>query len=233
MRNTPRPLISLTPVPVDPALAEEVARVAAEQRALDDLVREQDARVAALQAKLARGTGDVTDAAAAAIRVATALTPPAVSPMPPLPERIETELRARFLSLKELCHRVRAPAGPVSAFLKRAKAQRLVYNVGSEEQPVYTWVIGDDAPTTELYPLVERLIARRPFEHAELMSATGARRGRVSGAIVDIAKRHGRDAVRNVGGTRARHRWFLDLRASELHGAGSAGTKRAAARRAA
>lgn len=172
------------------------------EAALAEMAAEQTAaaeRIAALRAelRLARGTADVTEAARAAA---------APAPAPPLPDRVEAALRAGIWSLDELCHEVRAPAGPVSAALKRARTARQVYNVGAEDRPRWTWVPGDAVETQALYAHVERLISERPFEFAELLAATGARRGRVSGAIVSF--QHAGRRVLNLG-TTAKARWFL------------------------
>lgn len=147
-----------------------------------------------LRARLARGTDDVTEQARAAAAT------------PPLADRIESALRAGLWSLDDLCREVRAPAGPVAKILKRAKEARQVYNVGAEDRPVWTWVIGDVADTQVLYAHVARLIEYRPFELAELQLATGARRGRVSGAIVSF--QHGGRKVLNLG-TQKHARWML------------------------
>jgi hypothetical protein len=57
--------------------------------------------------------------------------------------------------------------------------------------PLWLGVIGDTATTPELYALIYRLLQIRPWAFSELMQVTGARRGRVSGAIVELQKGHG------------------------------------------
>lgn len=208
------------PAPIAPAATtpeEILEQLAAEQAQLAE-------RIATVRGMLARGTGDVTQAAAAA-RAAVALTPPALAPS--LTERVEGALRTGVWSLDDLCREVRAPAGPVSAILKRARAARHVYNVGSEDRPRWTWILGDEVPTQTLYAKVERLVSEVPLEFEQLLKATGARRGRVSGAIVDLQKRYGRDKVLNLG-TPARARWFLPKTGSAAGGSGARAARRAA-----
>lgn len=226
--TSPVTVTSVVPVaPVGSSTPEELLeQIAAEQAQIAE-------RLATVRAMIARGTGDVTQAAAAA-RAAAALTPPVVAP--PLAERLESALRSGIWSLDELAQRVRAPANTIAAHLKRWRVARQIYNVGSEDQPRWIWIVGDppDGQPAALYSMIEQLIAFRPFEFAELAAATGARRGKISGAIVDLQKRFGRGAVLNLG-TQARARWFLPRRAMVVAtGAGGAGggVVRAAARRA-
>lgn len=180
-------------------------KTAAIEAELDRLTRAQAAaaeRIEKIRAELnlARGTDDVTDAARAA-----------VAATPPLAERVERALRSGIWSLADLCHEVKAPPGPVGKALKRAREARQVFNVGSEDRPRWTWIPGDAVETQELYAHIERLITDRPFWFAELLDATGARRGRVSGAIVSF--QHAGRKVMNLG-TEARARWFMPLRAN-------------------
>jgi hypothetical protein len=222
----------VAPIVVD--LEEQIRKLAEDQAVLLSLARENTEALAKVRAelRLAKGTRDVTGDAAKAVAIAapptTVVLPPPVAPAndtgPSLAERVEQTLRNGIHSLDDLCKIVRAPAGPVSAILKRARAHRQIYNVGSEERPRWVWILGDEAPTREVYAMVALLIADRPFEFSELQAATGARRGRVSGAIVDLQK-HGRRVVNRGQANRAR--WFLMEK-----GAGSVG-KRTHARRAA
>lgn len=183
--------------------AQHPKNAAAIEAELDRLTREQAAAAARIdeiraELQLARGTGDVTDAARAA-----------VAAPPPLAERVEHALRTGIYSLAELCQEVKSPPGPVGKVLKHARAARQVYNVGSEDRPRWTWIIGDAVETQELYAHVERLITDRPFTFAELLDATGARRGRISGAIVSF--QHAGRKVMNLG-SESKARWFMPLR---------------------
>lgn len=81
--------------------------------------------------------------------------------------------------------------------------------VGIREE-LWIGVVGDATPTPELNAHVFRLLMLRPFAFSELMQVTGARRGRVSGAIVELQKGHGPKGyeLRNVGSATA-FRWHL------------------------
>jgi len=191
---------------------QKLERLTREGVALEALMKEHQAAIDALrkEVRFARGTGDVTEAAAQAAQAAhaalAAAARPANEPTQSLDERVEAALRQGIWSLADLCAAVRAPANPVNAVLKRARGQRKVFNVGTEDRPRWTWIIGDDTETQAVYAQVARLIAERPFEFAELLAATGARRGRVSGAIVDLQKK-GRRVINR--GTANRAQWFL------------------------
>ena len=70
----------------------------------------------------------------------------------------------------------------------------------------WLWVIGDKTTTRELNDHVARLITYTPMTFAQLLAATGARRGRVSGALVEVQKT--RSDWKNLGDERT-YRWFL------------------------
>lgn len=199
--------VKSTPADLD---ADEVAAVLEQLAAQQAQAAEQLARaaeqIAALQTRLARGTSDVTEVARIAVARQAAEAPVPVAEVArtaTLLERVEAALRREPMSLQDLCREVRAPAGPVSAARRRLKT----YNVGSEERPLWTLVIGDAVDTATAYAKVWQLIAIRPFESSELEAATGIRRGRVQGALVD-AQRLGGQTI-NAGGTKNRRRWFL------------------------
>lgn len=162
---------------------------------------------------LARGTGDVTEKAAVAVKITSA---------EPLASRLETLLRGPRapITLVELARAANTPAGEVSKELRRmrnakcptrsiddAPDARLVYNHGTDFEPEWSWVIGDQTSTAELSDAVEMMITRRPYTFAELTAATGARRGRLSGVLVKF-QRDGRD-IANENGTDRQYRWKM------------------------
>lgn len=139
-----------------------------------------------------------------------------------LAEKLETVLRGPDapVSLVEIARVTGEPAGKVSAELRRLRGlkcptrspddaadARLVYNHGTDFEPRWAWVIGDQTTTAELSDAVERLITVRPYTFAELTLATGARRGRLSGVLVRF-QREGRDIV-NENGTDRQYRWKM------------------------
>lgn len=177
---------------------------------------EEDARAERLQLEraltLARGTRDVT-------AEARRLTP--VMPAGELAERVEIILRGPTapISLVALAKTLNEPAERVRRELRKLSAAkcatrsadapdaRKIYNHGTNDAPIWQWVIGDETSAQELYAEVDRMISRRPYTHDELLAATGARRGRLSGATV----KHQRtgEAIWNVGGSPRQYRWYL------------------------
>ena len=140
------------------------------------------------QVALARGTREVV---------------PATQPQT-LAQRVERELREHIMSLDQLVHKLEAPAGKVAAVLKEHRPQ--LHNVGTEDRARWTWKIGDATSTKELRTLVERLIEDQPLTTAELVQATGARAGRVGGAIVEIQRSGANVLDLGIGG---KGRWFV------------------------
>lgn len=177
---------------------------------------ETDARAARLDLeraiKLARGTRDIR----------TADEKPAAQT---LAEKIEAVLRGPQapIALADLARLAGESGGKVHAELRRMRAQkcptrstedapdaRLVYNHGTDYDPRWAWVIGDQTPTAELSAAVEKMITARPYTFAELTAATGARRGRLSGVLVKF-QREGRD-ITNENGTDRQYRWKMSPR---------------------
>lgn len=168
----------------------------AEIEARLNALREQERELAA-KLKLARGTGDHTELA---LRVGGELSMS-------LEQRIEAVLRTRPTTIEELARELKAPAGKVVAALKPMRKH--LYNVGTEDAPAWFWIVGDAAPTEQVNTAVKSLIAFRPFRFPELLNATGARQGRVSGAIVAM-QRDPKSRIANVDPDRPnRARWFI------------------------
>jgi hypothetical protein len=142
-----------------------------------------------LEAQLARGTRDVT---VEAKRVTT------------LEARIELALRARPMSLEELARDVKEAVGRVSAALKPMRKR--LYNAGTDSSPAWFWVVGDSASTGDVNAAVAALVRYKPMRFPELLAATGARQGRVSGAIVAL-QRDPKGRLVNLD-TAMRARWF-------------------------
>lgn len=164
--------------------------------------------------KLARGTGDsepLARSAAAAVTAASSLA-----------RRIEIALRGPKapLSLIDLAALIAEPAERVAKELRKMRATlcptrsqddandaKLVYNHGTEDMPLWQWVIGDETPTEELVFVVETLLRRRAYTFAELTLATGARRGRLSGVIVRFQRAGW--PIFNDGGSEREYRWRI------------------------
>lgn len=146
-----------------------------------------------LKVVFARGTGDHTADAAAATVIA-------------LSSRIEERLRAAPHTLDELVAALDVPAGRVSTTLREYKRKGKIYNVGTEDRPSWVWIVGDECEPAQLRAAVTMLLRERPFAFSELMVATGARRGRVSGVIVAM-QREGKPPL--YIGDEHKGRWFL------------------------
>ncbi len=144
----------------------------------------------------ARGTGDVTEQAAAAVAAMT------------VGERVEAALRAKPMTLTELVTATNSKRARVSDVLKALRVSGKVYNlgVGNSGEPRWLWVIGDKSPTPELQTVVEQIISIQPMTFPALLKATGARSGRVSGCIVKLQRE--RRPVMNLGNGR-KAVWFL------------------------
>lgn len=177
-------------------LAQERAAkaVADAQAAREDLER---------AVKLARGTGN--DLAAEAAKAVAAAKPQT------LKERmIATLLGADVpFTFGALCKAVDAKPGSVVNCMRELKREHAVYNLGTEDHPRWIGVIGDKTSTAELNAWVRRLVELAPLSFAQLLAATGARRGRVSGAIVQLQRNpQTRKLLQNLGDDRT-YVWFL------------------------
>lgn len=153
-----------------------------------------------LEQRLARGTGDVTEQANAARGQA----PSQPVKRPSLIEQTERILTERSLSQAELVRELGVPAGRVSQVIKDLRPK--LYNMGTEDEPRWTFRIGDVGGTETLYPLVERLIREQPMTTSQLVAATGARESRVQGAVIHLQRT--RTGILNLGRANA-GRWFL------------------------
>lgn len=164
-----------------------------------------------LGVSLPRGTQNDLQKAARAATIAAAAPPRPQEP--PLAARVEAALRSGVHALDELAGEVRAPTGRVAAELKKHKQAGRVYNLGTEDRPRWTWVVGDDASPDELAEAVLRILRTTPMYRAELLAATGARDNRVGGAMRKI-QREGLGVVVDVSpqsGDPQKHRarWFV------------------------
>lgn len=163
----------------------------ANAQAAAELAREATAQLER-HLKLARGTREIA---------------PVPAPVPQTPEhRVLEVLRVRTASVVELAKSLNAEIPATIAVMQGLRKAGKVAPVGSVEMTRWTAVLGDDAPTSELYPLIVRLIQEQPMTTQELVQATGARAERVSGGIVHLQRTSTR--IMNLGrGNLAR--WFI------------------------
>ena len=159
--------------------------------------------------RMARGTGDVSAAAAQAVaqvnkeQTMTQEAGVVETKAATLAEQIEQHLRRRIMTTPELSRAVGVPVDEVTAQLKTMRGK--VTNLGTPSHARWSWRVGSDATPQELRSLIERLIQFQPMEFRELVHATGARDGLVQGHLVEIRKTN--DVL--DFGTPGRARWFL------------------------
>ncbi len=202
---------------LEAAIAELTERA---QRSAEQLER-VTARAEQLERRLARGTTDHGHdlltaewspiptrpdlEPAPARRARRSVAPPPVVTRD-LGAELEAALRAKPSSMSELARVLRVPTNSVAGLMRPLKKSGNVYNIGSSDAPLWTWVIGDETPTPELNALVGRLLRVRPLAWKELLAATGARRTRLSAAVTALQR--GGIEVENRGDPR-RARWFI------------------------
>lgn len=200
--------------------------IAAIRRRLEELEQRDTARaerINELERKLARGTGDVTEKARAATAQhrAPALQKPPEAPRETLTQAVERILREKPRSTLDIIEATGAAASVVTELRRQLHAARKIYNVGTDDRPQWFWRVGDDAPVAELNEAVATLLRIRPFARQELIEATGAREGRVDGAIGYWRKRMEErdhewvvlDLTRTTGNHKsARAQWFMQPR---------------------
>lgn len=174
------------------------------------LLRKETAQ---LERKLARGTRDIKPATKIAAPVQPKPEPKDDAAAPrvggglslDLGARVEAALRVHPHSLEELARELKEPVGRISTALKPLRKH--LYNVGTEHAPAWFWIVGDEASASEINQAVLTLVKFKPMRFPELLAATGARQGRVSGAIVAM-QRDSNARLVNLD-TPQRARWFM------------------------
>lgn len=118
-------------------------------------------------------------------------------------ERVQAALSLRPATLEDLARELKMPVGRIEAEIKPLRKQ--LFNVGTDVAPAWFLPTGDDVPTPLLNAAVRALISHKPMTFQELKAATGARDGRIHGAIVAARET---EQVVNLG-TQSHGRWFL------------------------
>jgi hypothetical protein len=125
----------------------------------------------------------------------------------PLPERIDAALKEGPMPTDQLARVLGASPELTASAIEVLRGAGRATNIGSVAEPRWCRVPGDGASTAEINDHVRRILMDRPMTWLEIAAATGARQGRISGAIVRL---QGNPALRVVNlGTRARARWFI------------------------
>ncbi len=216
-------MMTTKPKNVSPALArtltairDRAARIEAEAKA-ERLEAERAIK------QLARGTREVEPPAPPVLTV----------PLPKtlgLAEKIEAMLRGPFapLDIRALAAAVEEPVARVLAHLKKLRSMacptrsredadeaRQIFNLGTDDDPRWIWVVGDETSPEDLHEMVRKLLSYKPLTFAELFLATGARRGRLSGRLVQFQRdeellvdlnknKEGRKALWSLGSAKRR-----------------------------
>lgn len=188
------------------SLVSEIEQMAATLAVAREQARELEKVVESMEQRLqvARGTGDVSEAAQ---RAREQEKPEKPEKPVDLRGRVENALRRESLSPAQLSRATGESLEPINEMLKMLRQKDHIYNVGSQEYPMWTYRIGDETSTPELTKVVKRLISERPMTTRELVDATGARLSRISGAVVSLL-RDKEHQVLNMGHKRVA-RWFL------------------------
>lgn len=177
--TTKKTSVEITPPPSYFVIEQQLADIAEQQKQLAATLR------------IARGTRE-------------GMTPLVAPEAPTLTARIETLVRTKPHTIQELSKALREPAGSITTAMKDLRKQ--LSNVGTDMEPRWFYMVGDEAPTGQVNEAIKALIADRPMTFTELGLATNVRPGRVSGALVAL-QREG-ERIANLG-TNARGRWFL------------------------
>lgn len=169
---------------LDNALTELTDRIVQAQRRVAEL----EAQATRTQRRMARGTGDYAPTAEAT--TPNARPAPQVASEADLEGDLERILRAQPISAADSALLLGVSVARVAAQFRLFRRARKIVNAGTHERPLWSWWLGDDVSTTEIVIKVEQLLRIRPMTLAELVGIVGARRNRVSGALV-ILRRHG------------------------------------------
>ena len=106
----------------------------------------------------------------------------------PLDHRAFAYLMDHTADLRGLAKALDAEPEEVEGVLHTLRKEGKIANIGLEYSPKWTAIVGDEIETSALNVLVLRLISERPMTVRELQVATGARLGRVGGAIVSAQR---------------------------------------------
>ena len=102
----------------------------------------------------------------------------------PLADRAHSYLTNHSADLRGLAKALETDPEEMEGVLHALAKEGRIANVGLVQSPRWSAIVGDSVSTQDLNVLVLRLISERPMTVKELAAATGARLGRVGGAIV-------------------------------------------------
>lgn len=186
----------------NPNNTEHLTTIEAALARAQALIEEQAAKLEELQTartRMARGTREVAP------------------PTPTLESRIVALLTAHAQDALSVAKTLNTPVGRIKPIMDKLRDAGRLHNIGSEVEPQWQHVLGDNGPASELREFVYRLISQRPFSHRELCIVSGARENRISGVLADL-REDPKTRVANLGDG-SRGRWLilpLDLKPSPL-----------------
>lgn len=107
---------------------------------------------------------------------------------PSIRARVEAALAKESLNAAQLAKATGASVQWIGHVIKELRAEHKLFNAGQPENPTWVLRIGDKTDSPTLRNMIVRLLKERPMLQKELVEATGAREGRVSGQIVEIQR---------------------------------------------
>lgn len=172
---------------IDAVLANARTLLAAKEHELAEL--EQQVKMRSV-----RGTREIA--------LLSPATPPAT-----LTEQLTALLTREPVDMKSAAAALGVPVGRIQPIMDTLRHGLKIHNIGSEVEPRWQHVLGDDCSPADLRALVLRLISERPFSHRELCIVTGARENRISGVLADLREEPD-TRVTNLGNG-SKGKWFL------------------------
>jgi len=136
--------------------------------------------------------------------------------LPPIADRIRTALSSGSLNCQQLAKAVVVSPAELQAELRRLETSGRIYNVGSDEYPMWTWRLSEPISSETLLEAVIRLLSERPTAIRELANATGADLRRVALAVRAIQRRPEGERLINLGAEDAA-RWFMPPPGARRH----------------
>ncbi len=115
-------------------------------------------------------------------------------------------LRAELMSVQDLASALDVPVGPVADLIRELRQERRVWNVGTEDAPLWLLRMEQATSMADLGEIICRLIAVRPMTEREIVEATGARIAWVKSALADIERTDQRVLKIRTGRVK---RWML------------------------
>jgi hypothetical protein len=131
-------------------------------------------------------------------------------PPPPAPVTLEDKIRIALwmasLSVAKLAKALSEPVADVQAEIDRlAKAGHTV-TTRLEEQPIWTWRIGDGVDGKTIKAKCKQLMSENPVYSRDLVRLTGASARRVENAVIDIRRE---ERVMDMSGGAGRARLYF------------------------